>query len=97
MNKVSESIFSGKTTVIPMADVQHVEKNRQSCDYADGSKKGDISGYTIITRHSRWDAETDSWANPIILGKEEGEAFLRAWRDYRHELEDGAEAFNGPE
>ena len=39
MKTVSESIFSGKTTVIPMADVQHIEKRYHNCDLVSGQKK----------------------------------------------------------
>jgi len=97
MSKVSESIFSGASVVIPMADVQHIEKQFHTCDLADGSKKGDLRGYAVITKHTKWDTEIDFYANSIYLGKEEGQKFLQAWTTYRHELEGGADAFIGPE
>lgn len=85
--KISESIFSGKKTIIPMADVQHIEKQFHTADMANGDKKGDISGYIIVTKHTRWDMESDIWANNIFLGLEEGKRFVRAWCDYRYEAE----------
>lgn len=98
MNKVSESIFNGKSMIIPMADVQHVEKRFHQYNSADGTvKTGDISGYMVITKHTTWNFEHDCWENNIWLGTEEGEAFLKAWCGYRHEIEGGADAFKGPE
>ena len=87
MKTVSESIFSGKTTVIPMADVQHIEKRYHNCDLVSGPKNGDLMGIMIITKHTRWDMDADTWANNIWLGKEEADSFMRCWCDYRAELE----------
>ena len=71
---VQESIFSGKTTVIPMADVQHIEKHPNG-------------GCKVITKHTRWDMEADTWANNIWLDTEEAVEFKKAWCLYRGELE----------
>lgn len=87
MNKISESIFDGKNVVIPMADVQHVEKKYHTCNLANGAKKGDLMGSNIITKHTSWDSEADYWANPIWLNAEETENFLKVWCFYRYELE----------
>jgi len=73
MHTVSESIYSGKNIIIPMADVQHIEKSEL--------------GLVVVTRHTRWDRETDTWANNIWVNKDESEAFMRAWCGYRAELE----------
>lgn len=97
MNKASESIFNGETVIMPMADVQHIEKEFHSCDLVDGTKKGDLMGYTIITKHTQRDMEADTWSNPIYLGKEEGAKFIQAWCHYRHEIEGGTDAFKLPE
>lgn len=70
---VTESIYSSNTLVIPMADVQHIEKR-------------DL-GIIVVTKHTRWDHEVDHWANNIWIGKDEAPRFLRAWCDYRAELE----------
>ncbi len=97
--RVSESIFSGKSVVIPMADVQHIEKHFQSCDLVDGTKKGDFCGILIITKHTRWDMDADMWANNIYLSnhKKEAERFMQAWCYYRYEIEGGNKVFRGGE
>jgi hypothetical protein len=87
MKTVSESIFSGKRVVIPMADVQHIEKKYWDTDLVNGTKKGDLMGILVITKHTRWDMDADTWANNIWLGKDEAESFMSAWCNYRHELE----------
>lgn len=98
MNKVSESIWSSKSVVVPMADVQHIEKHYQSCDLADGTKKGELSGIQVITKHTKWDMEADTWANPIYISNHDksAESFMQNWCYYRHELEGGKEAFKKP-
>lgn len=70
---VSESIFSGETTIIPMADVQHMVRHG--------------TGLVIITNHTRWDMEADTWANNIWLDTKEAIEFKKAWCLYRGELE----------
>lgn len=71
--KISESIYDGETCVVPMADVQHIEKLKL--------------GINIITKHTRWDMDADVWANSIFLSKEHAKGFLRSWCEYRAELE----------
>lgn len=85
--EVTESIYSGRTVVVPLADVQHIEKSFFSTDQASGQKKGDICGYSIITKHTSYDADNSEWANNIYLPKAEGDDFLAAWCRYRYELE----------
>jgi len=87
MGRVSESIYSDGRIVIPMADVQHVEKKYWTTNLANGTKKGDLQGASVITKHTRWDMETDWWANNIWLTAEQVPNFLMAWCFYRHELE----------
>lgn len=87
MGKVSESIFSNKDIVIPMADVQHIEKKYHSCDLLNGAKKGDFEGCLIITKHTKWNFEKDFWENPIWLSDEQAKKFMDAWCHYRYELE----------
>jgi len=87
MSKISKSIYDDGKIVIPMADVQHIEKRFHSCDLTNGTKKGDPMGAIVITKHTRWDTETDTWANNIWLDAKQTETFLRAWCAYRHELE----------
>ena len=83
MGKVSESIYSDGHIVIPMADVQHIEKEY----YSIGTQKGELMGAMVITKHTRWDTEADCWANNIWLSAEQTTKFLKAWCFYRHELE----------
>lgn len=84
MGKVTESIFSGETVIIPMADVQHIEKHW----YGGGeSTRDNFKGIKIITKHTKWDMEADTWTNSIYLDGKEAKAFLKAWCVYRHELE----------
>ena len=87
MGHVTESIFSSKSVVIPMADVQHIEKQYHSCDLVNGTKKGDLEGAMVITKHTRWDMEADTWANNIWLTEKDTLSFLSAWCQYRQELE----------
>lgn len=74
MGRVTESIYSGAFSVVPLADVQHVEK------WKDGQ-------LIVVTKHSRWDFERDFWANNINIAKEEAPQFMAAWCRYRSELE----------
>ncbi len=85
MNKVSESIWSNKEFVIPMADVSHVERKFD--------KDKNFIGGMVITKHSTWNSEIDSYNNSIYLWKDEFEKFVKDWLFYRHEIEGGAEAF----
>ena len=87
MGNVSESIYSSKSLTIPMADVQHIEKQYHSCDLANGTKKGDLQGALVITKHTKWSFEFDTWENPIWLTTEELNKFSKAWCFYRHQLE----------
>ncbi len=53
-------------------------------------------GLLIITKHTRWDMEADTWANNAYLPKEDAIKFLESWTFYRHEIEGGSEAFKHP-
>ena len=83
-SNISESIYSGKTTIIPMADVQHIEKSWYT---GDEKTRDNWRGLIVITKHTRWDMDADTWANNIYLDREEGETFLRVWCEYRAESE----------
>ena len=73
MGKATESIYSG-TVVVPLADVQHVDKSNPL-------------GLVVVTKHTRWDFERDFWANNIWIDAKESNGFMRAWLDYRAEIE----------
>lgn len=74
MHTVSESIYSGKNVIVPLADVQHIETHNEH-------------GLIVVTKHTRWDKDTDTWANNIWINKDEAAAFKAAWCMYRSELE----------
>lgn len=75
---VTESIFNTDEFVIPMADVQHIEKDRREI------YKGAVK---IIMKSTRYNFEHDCWDNQIWLNANVGPKFLSAWCQYRHELE----------
>ena len=70
---VTESIFSSDNLVIPMADIQHIEKNKY--------------GIMVITKHTKWNFEHDTWENAIFVPERIEQKFMQAWTVYRHELE----------
>lgn len=74
MGHVTESIYSGKSVIVPLADVQHIETHK-------------APGLIVVTKHTRWDAETDAWANNIWVDGAEADTFKAAWCRYRSELE----------
>ena len=87
MFKVTESIFSHKDIVIPMADVQNIEKRYHDCDLVNGTKKGDFMGVMLITSHTKWNFEYDCWENGIWVNSETAKLFMKCWCRFRHELE----------
>lgn len=77
MKAVTESIFNGVSVVVPLADVQHIEKwDRHT-----------VPGIKVITKHTVWDFKADDWANAIWVSEPEAAAFRSAWCRYRAELE----------
>ncbi len=84
MSKVSESIFSGESVIIPMADVQHIEKHW----YGEAEiTKHNYKGINVITKHTSWNYEYDCWENNIYLSRDEADEFISVWCAYRHEVE----------
>lgn len=77
MGQVTESIFSGKQAIVPLADVQHIEP----------WPANSVPGIRVVTRHTKWDAERDDWANCIWISDPEAAEFKAAWCRYRSELE----------
>lgn len=79
MNKtVTESIFDGETTIIPMAEVHHIERDK---------REGYEDAISIILNGTTWNNEVDYWNNNIYLSGDEAASFLKSWCKYRHELE----------
>lgn len=77
MHTVTESIFSGSNVIIPLADVQHINK----------WDKNSVPGIMVVTRHTRWDWDRDGWANAIWISDPEAMIFKAAWCRYRSEIE----------
>jgi hypothetical protein len=74
--KISESIYSNGHILIPLAEVQHIEKLKYD---------GKPNGIWIITNFTKWNFEQDIWENPIYLTEEESQEFIKAWCYFRHE------------
>ncbi len=87
MGKVSESIFSGVRCIVPMAEVQHIEKLKRGPYASRGESGPQPNGLHVITRMTKWSMERQDWDNPIYIEQEEADAFIRAWCTYRSELE----------
>lgn len=83
MHTVTESIYSGKSVIVPLADVQHIETHNPL-------------GLIVVTKHTRWDKDGDFWANSIWIDGAEADAFKAAWCRYRSELEADALADLSP-
>ena len=92
-NQVSETIFSGKTLTLSLADVQHYEKK-----YSDGRsanknfpKKGELEYIVVVTKHTKWNFEHDIWENALCITNydeyKEADKFIKAWCDYRYETD----------
>lgn len=73
MSKATESIYNGKSVIIPLADVQHIERGTY--------------GMQVITDKTKWNFENDTWENAIFVSKSEEEAFISAWCRYRGEID----------
>lgn len=86
MGQVTESIFSGLCFVIPLADVSHIERHWYPKDK--DRTKNNYRGLTIVTKHTTWSQECDTYANSAYIPNgDEAESFLKAWCRYRAELE----------
>lgn len=75
---VTESIFNGATAIIPLAEVQHIEKDQRE------RYKG---GLIVVMSGSTWNQEIDFYNNTPYLSGDEAESFKKAWCRYRSELE----------
>jgi hypothetical protein len=97
--KPSETIFSGKNIIIPMADVQHIEKvyakiyeNKfgiPGCSTCVGTDYDTLDGIQVITDKTKWNFENDCWENAIWIGSTDNQAqeFLKVWCNYRSEID----------
>jgi hypothetical protein len=78
MGKASESIFNGKTHIIPLYRVLHVERDKRE-SYSDA--------ITVVMDGTTWNSEFDCYNNAPYLRHDEAESFLKWWCFYRSEIE----------
>ena len=78
MGKVTASIFSGKTVIVPMAEVHHIERDMRE-KYTDA--------IIVVLNGTTWNNEIDTYNNSVYLRHEEAESFKQCWCRYRAELE----------
>ncbi len=81
MGKVSESIFSGKTCVIPMADVCYIQRDKEMV------QTSEHCGIWVVMKASTANNENGDWNNAPFLKDAEAKSFIRCWCTYRSELE----------
>jgi hypothetical protein len=85
MGKATESIYDGKSCVVPLAEVQHIQKLKRG-PYA-GETGLQPGGLHVITRMTTCNHELNEWENPIYIPQDEASSFLSAWCRYRSEIE----------
>ena len=87
---VHKSIFNGATAIIPMADIQHIERHWFPSDLE--RTKDNYRGIKVVTKRTKWNTEIDDYENNIYLPREEGDELIKAFCVYRNEVEnlDGA-------
>lgn len=78
MGQVTESIFSGETVIVPMAEVHHIERDKRA---------GYEDAITVVLNGTTWNQEMDAYNNSVWLRHEEAESFKRCWCRFRAELE----------
>lgn len=79
MSNITESIFDNGEIIIPMADVSFIQRTTHPTIGA--------NGIFVILKHTRWDMDADTWANPAYISEKKSQAFISAWCVYRSELE----------
>lgn len=85
MGKATESIYDGLSCIVPLAEVQHIEKIKRG-PYI-GETGLQPNGLHVITRMTTWCQQMDGWMNPIYIPTDEAAAFMAAWCRYRSEIE----------
>ena len=78
MGQVTESIYECSNAIIPLAEVQYMEKDKRA---------NFIDGVNIILSGTTWNDEIGGWNNSPYLRGDEAKGFRKAWCRYRHELE----------
>lgn len=74
MSKISESIFDDGNVIIPMAEVQHIERRG-------------AGNLMVVMKSSTWNKDTDDYNNAVYLPASQAQNFKAAWCHYRAELE----------
>ena len=72
--KISESIYQDAEVIIPLAEVQYLQK------MPDG-------GIVVILSGTTWNPDLESWNNSAYIEPDRAEGFIRAWCFYRHEAD----------
>lgn len=87
-----ETIWSNDELVVPMADVQHIEKKYYSQDMVNPDvKKGDLMGLLVVMKSTRWNMEQDVWDGGVWIDRFKAEDFIKDWCYFRYEI-DGIKA-----
>ena len=73
-SKASETIFTSRNYVIPMADVSHIRKVLPRT-------------VEVVTKHTTWNTTTNDYNNAVCLSGDEADAFLQAWCTFRSEID----------
>ncbi len=73
-----ETIYSNGEIVVPLADIQHIEK--KTCE-------GQPNGLWLITKNTHWDMDADMWSNPIYIPQKYADAFMGVWCHFRYEVD----------
>lgn len=74
----SETIYSGTYNIIPMCDVAYINKDL---------RKGWEECITIVFKCSRWVDAFVNFEPNLYMQADEAKRFLRAWSDYRSEID----------
>ncbi len=74
-----KTLFEGFTTSIPFHIVQHFELH-----WFQGDKrtKDNYRGIIVITSHTTWDMDADTWSNSIYLERVEADQFIAEYKEY---------------
>lgn len=86
----SETIWSNQAVIIPMCDVQHIEKIQPREAYqtiSDGVIPARPFGVNVVMKSTRWNFESMCWDNAIYLHGEEARRFIADYCYFRSELD----------
>lgn len=81
MGKVSESLWANEFRIIPLGEVCYIKKLKDT-----NISKNRV---LIIFKHSKMNNESNDFEPNVYLDDLSGSnSFIRAWRTYRHELDE---------